>query len=141
MVGQKVGGKAYNLFKEFFLIFLGIAFAGFGLKGFLIPSGFIDGGVTGISLLVHFITPLNLSLLILVINIPFIFLARKQIGKVFALKTFFAIIVLSLSLLWVNYPVITLDKLLVAIFGGFFLGAGIGLSVRGGGVLDGTEIL
>lgn len=141
MVGQKVGGKAYNLFKEFFLIFLGIASAGFGLKGFLIPSGFIDGGVTGISLLVHFITPLNLSLLILVINLPFIFLARRQIGKVFALKTFFAIIVLSLSLLWINYPIITLDKVLVAIFGGFFLGAGIGLSVRGGSVLDGTEIL
>jgi uncharacterized membrane-anchored protein YitT (DUF2179 family) len=141
MIGQKVGSKAYNLFKEFFLIFLGIASAGFGLKGFLIPSGFIDGGVTGISLLVHFITPLNLSLLILVINLPFIFLARKQIGKVFALKTLFAIIVLSLSLIWINYPIITLDKVLVAIFGGFFLGAGIGLSVRGGSVLDGTEIL
>jgi uncharacterized membrane-anchored protein YitT (DUF2179 family) len=141
MVVKKGGGKAYNLFKEFFLIFLGIASAGFGLKGFLIPSGFIDGGVTGISLLIHFITPLNLSLLILIINLPFIFLARKQIGKVFALKTLFAIIVLSLSLLWINYPIITLDKVLVAIFGGFFLGAGIGLSVRGGSVLDGTEIL
>jgi uncharacterized membrane-anchored protein YitT (DUF2179 family) len=80
-------------------------------------------------------------LLVFVINLPFIFLARKQIGKIFAVKTFFAVIVLSLSLLWINYPIITLDKLLVAIFGGFLLGAGIGLSVRGGSVLDGTEIL
>jgi uncharacterized membrane-anchored protein YitT (DUF2179 family) len=141
MFKKKSGTKAYNLIKEFFLILIGITLAGFGLKGFLIPSGFIDGGVTGISLLVHFLTPINLSLLILVINLPFIFLARKQIGKIFAIKTFFAIIVLSLSLLWINYPVITLDKLLVAIFGGFLLGAGIGLSVRGGSVLDGTEIL
>jgi uncharacterized membrane-anchored protein YitT (DUF2179 family) len=140
---NKKRGKfiTFNLLKEFFLIFVGIGLAGFGLKGFLIPSGFIDGGVTGISLLIHFLTPINLSLLIFIINLPFIFLARKQIGKTFALKTFFAIIVLSLSLLWINYPIITLDKLLVAIFGGFLLGAGIGLSVRGGSVLDGTEIL
>lgn len=131
----------FKSFKEFFLILVGIGLAGFGLKGFLIPSGFIDGGVTGISLLIHFLTPLNLSLLIFVINIPFIFLAMKQIGKAFAIKTFLAIIVLSLSLLFINYPIITLDRILVAIFGGFLLGAGIGLSVRGGSVLDGTEVL
>jgi uncharacterized membrane-anchored protein YitT (DUF2179 family) len=138
---KKRGVNIFNVLKEFFLILVGIGLAGFGLKGFLIPSGFIDGGVTGISLLIHFLTPLNLSLLIFVINIPFILLARKQIGKIFAIKTFFAIVVLSLSLLWINYPIITLDKLLVAVFGGFLLGAGIGLSVRGGSVLDGTEIL
>jgi len=138
---KRTGIITFDSLKEFFLILVGILLAGFGLKGFLIPSGFIDGGVTGISLLIHFLTPINLSLLIFVINLPFIFLARKQIGKVFAIKTFFAIIVLSLSLLWINYPIITLDKILVAIFGGFLLGAGIGLSVRGGSVLDGTEIL
>src|SRR4030042_5795421 len=130
------GFITFNLLKEFFLILLGILSAGFGLKGFLIPNGFIDGGVTGVSLLIHFLTPLNLSLLIFVINLPFIFLARKQIGKIFAIKTFFAILLLSLSLLWINYPIITLDKILVAVFGGFLLGAGIGLSVRGGSVLD-----
>jgi uncharacterized membrane-anchored protein YitT (DUF2179 family) len=142
MFSKKRWGKnTFNTLKEFFLILVGIGLAGFGLKGFLIPSGFIDGGVTGISLLIHFLTPLSISLLILVINIPFIILARKQIGKIFAIKTFFAIVVLSLSLLWINYPIITSDKLLVAVFGGFLLGAGIGLSVRGGSVLDGTEIL
>jgi len=138
---KRVRFITFNIIKEFFLILVGIGLAGFGLKGFLIPSGFIDGGVTGISLLIHFLTPINLSLLILAINLPFIFLAKKQIGKIFAIKTFFAIVALSLSLLWIKYPIITLDKLLVAIFGGFLLGAGIGLSVRGGSVLDGTEIL
>ena len=138
---KRNGINIFRLIKEFFFIIVGIGLAGFGLKGFLIPSGFIDGGVTGISLLIHFLTPLNLSLLILVINLPFILLARKQIGKVFAIKTFIAIILLSVSLLFIKYPIITLDKLLVAIFGGFLLGAGIGLSVRGGSVLDGTEVL
>lgn len=133
--------SVFNAFKEFFFILVGIGFAGFALKGFLIPAGFIDGGVTGISLLVHFLTPLSISFLLFVINLPFIFLARKQIGKTFAIKTFFAIVVLSLCLHFINYPIITEDKLLVAVFGGFLLGAGIGFSVRGGSVLDGTEIL
>lgn len=133
--------RGFVFLKEFFLILVGIALAGFGLKGFLIPAGFIDGGVTGISLLIHFLTPLNISLLLFIINLPFIFLARKQIGKTFAIKTFFAIILLAISLHWINYPIITHDKLLVAVFGGFLLGAGIGFSVRGGSVLDGTEIL
>lgn len=133
--------ETFNLAKELLLIAVGVALAGFGLEGFLIPNGFIDGGVTGISLLVSFLTPASLSLAILIINLPFIFLARSQIGKVFAIKTFFAILVLSASLIFIQYPVITSDKLLVAIFGGFLLGAGIGFSVRGGSVLDGTEIL
>jgi uncharacterized membrane-anchored protein YitT (DUF2179 family) len=142
MFSKKRGySSVFNFFKEFFFIFVGIGFAGFALKGFLIPAGFIDGGVTGISLLVHFLTPMSISFLIFVINLPFIFLARKQIGKIFAIKTFFAIIVLSVSLNFINYPIITHDKLLVAVFGGFLLGAGIGFSVRGGSVLDGTEIL
>ncbi len=133
--------SVFNAIKEFFFIIIGIGFAGFALKGFLIPAGFIDGGVTGISLLVHFLTPLSISFLLFIINLPFIFLARKQIGKIFAIKTFFAIILLSVSLHFINYPIITHDKLLVAVFGGFLLGAGIGFSVRGGSVLDGTEIL
>lgn len=131
----------FRIFKEYFLIVLGIGAAGFGLKGFLIPNGFIDGGITGVSLLAHFLTHIPLYYLIFIINIPFFFLARYQISKSFAMKTLVAIIGLSLALLFVRYPVITSDKLLVSIFGGFLLGAGIGLSVRGGSVLDGTEVL
>jgi uncharacterized membrane-anchored protein YitT (DUF2179 family) len=127
--------------KSFLLIILGIFSASFGLKGFLLPNQFIDGGVTGISLLVTFTTKLPLSFLIFIINVPFIILAFSQISRVFAIKTFIAIIGLSVVLAVVNFPVITHDKLLIAIFGGLFLGAGVGLSVRGGSVLDGTEIL
>ncbi|MEK6917338.1 MAG: YitT family protein [Nanoarchaeota archaeon] len=131
----------FNTIKEYFLIILGIAAAGFGLKGFLIPNGFIDGGITGVSLLVSFLTPISVSILIFLFNLPFIYLAIKQISKNFAIKTFVAIMGLSLCLVFVNYPVITSDKILVAVFGGFLLGAGVGLSVRGGSVLDGTEVL
>lgn len=141
MVLKKGALFIFRLIKEYFLIFFGVAVAGFGLEGFLIPNGFIDGGITGISLLISFISPLSFSLLIFLINIPFFFLARKQIGKTFAIKTGLAIVALSLCLVFIDYPVITSDKFLVAIFGGFLLGAGVGLSVRGGGVLDGTETL
>ncbi len=124
-----------------FLITLGIFSASFGLKGFLLPNHFIDGGVTGISLLLSITTKLPLSILIFAINIPFIILAYFQISRTFALKTFLAIVGLAVVLAVVEFPIITYDKLLIAIFGGIFLGAGVGLSVRGGSVLDGTEIL
>lgn len=127
--------------KSILLIILGIFSASFGLKGFLIPNHFIDGGVTGISLLISFSSEIPLSLLIFIINVPFIILGFSQISKTFAIKALAAIAGLSLVLATVNFPVITHDKLLIAIFGGIFLGAGVGLSVRGGGVLDGTEIL
>ncbi len=130
-----------HLLKDTLLISIGIISAGFGLKGFLLPNNFIDGGVTGISLLTAAITKFSFPILIVVINIPFIILGFNQISKTFAIKSILAIIGLAVVLATVNYPIITSDKLLVAAFGGFFLGAGIGLSIRGGGVLDGTEVL
>ena len=127
--------------KSIIFITLGIFSASFGLKGFLIPNQFIDGGVTGISLLISFSSKIPLPLLIFIINVPFIILGFSQISKYFAIKALVAIAGLSLVLAFIDFPVITHDKLLIAIFGGMFLGAGVGLSVRGGGVLDGTEIL
>jgi uncharacterized membrane-anchored protein YitT (DUF2179 family) len=127
--------------KDLFLLALGIMLAGFGLKGFLLPSGFIDGGTMGLSLLLSDLLNLPLPVLLLLINIPFIFLGYRSIGKEFAIKTALGIIGLALVTGLVSFPVITADKLLVSVFGGFFLGAGIGLSMRGGGVLDGTEVL
>jgi uncharacterized membrane-anchored protein YitT (DUF2179 family) len=124
-----------------FLIMLGISSAGFGLKGFLIPNSFIDGGVTGISLLTEQVTGIPLSILLVIINLPFIIVGYSQISKAFAVKSVTAIVGLALVVYFVPYPVITTDKLLIAIFGGFFLGLGIGLSVRGGAVIDGTEVL
>jgi len=132
---------ATHLLKDTLLISIGIISAGFGLKGFLLPNNFIDGGVIGISLLTTEITKFPLPILIVAINIPFIVLGYTQISKSFAIKSILAIIGLAVVLATVNYPIITADKLLVAVFGGFFLGAGIGFSIRGGGVLDGTEVL
>ncbi len=130
-----------NYLKDLFLITLGIFSASFGFKGFLLTNHFIDGGATGISLLISALTPLPLYLLIIAVNLPFIILAFKVVGKQFAIKTALAIAGLSLVLATVTFPNVTDDSLLVAIFGGFFLGAGIGFSIRGGAVIDGTEVL
>jgi uncharacterized membrane-anchored protein YitT (DUF2179 family) len=127
--------------KDFFFISLGVMSAAFGLKSFLLPNGFLDGGAVGISLLTNIITRVDLSYLIVIINIPFIFLGYTQISKLFALKTLAAIFALALCIAFVNFPLVTNDKLLISFFGGFFLGLGIGLSIRGGSVLDGTEVL
>lgn len=127
--------------KSFFLISFGILFAGFGLKGFLLPNYFVDGGATGISLLIAELTGYHLSILLIIINLPFFFLGYFQIGKQFAIKCVLSIFGLALVVYFIQYPVITSDKLLIAVFGGIFLGGGIGLSVRGGAVLDGTEVL
>lgn len=122
------------------LIVIGILSAGLGLKGFLLSSHFIDGGVTGVSMLLANVMRWPLSILILVINLPFIVLAYRQVGIVFALKSTLAIGGLSACLAFIHYPDVTSDRLLTAVFGGFFIGAGIGLAIRGGAVLDGTEI-
>lgn len=140
-MSRKPRDKKLQLLKELFLISCGIVSACFGLKSFLMPTGFIDGGVTGISLLLSRITPLKLHYLILVINIPFIILGYHQIGKRFALKTSCAILVLALMIAFAPFQPITHDKLLIAFFGGLFLGGGIGLAMRGGCVIDGTEVL
>jgi uncharacterized membrane-anchored protein YitT (DUF2179 family) len=122
------------------LIVLGIFSAAFGLKGFLMSSHFIDGGVTGVSMLLSNVLGWQLAILIPLINLPFIAVAYRQIGRGFALRSVLAIAGLSLCLALVKFPDVTPDKLLTAVFGGFFIGAGIGLAIRGGAVLDGTEI-
>lgn len=124
-----------------FLILAGILSASFGLKSFLLSNGFIDGGITGISLLVSAVTGWDLPILIVLLNIPFILVGYSQIGKNFVIKTAIGILGLALCIATINYQVMTTDKLLVSVFGGFFLGAGIGLTMRGGGVIDGTEVM
>lgn len=128
-------------FRNSLFILVGILLAGFGLESFLLPNNFIDGGVTGISMLVSSVTGLPLSTLIVVLNLPFFVLGLNQVNRNFAFKTLFAVLGLALCLSFVPYPILTSDKLLVAVFGGTFLGAGIGFAIRGGGVLDGTEVL
>lgn len=130
-----------NTIKDIFLITIGICSASFGLKAFLLTNHFIDGGATGISLLLSALTGIPLYLLVICVNIPFVILAYNVIGKQFAYKTGLAITGLSIVLATVSFPTITNDNTLVAIFGGFFLGAGIGFAIRGGAVIDGTEVL
>lgn len=130
-----------RVIKDTLFISLGIMSATFGLKGFLLPDGFLDGGAVGISLLINATTGINLSYLIVLINIPFILIGYTQVSKIFAVKTLAAIVALAICVAIFDFPVITHDKLLISFFGGFFLGLGIGLSIRGGSVLDGTEVL
>jgi uncharacterized membrane-anchored protein YitT (DUF2179 family) len=142
--------KAYHEFKitvvdflrDLLFISLGILSATFGLKGFLIPNNFIDGGATGIALLIRQLTGAKLGLMLVLVNIPFLLLGLGVIGRTFAIKASLAIAGLALMAAFMNFgKPVTDDKLLVAVFGGFFLGAGIGLTIRGGAVIDGTEVV
>jgi uncharacterized membrane-anchored protein YitT (DUF2179 family) len=122
------------------LIAAGILSAGLGLHGFLLPSNLIDGGVTGVSMLLSKVIGWPLAVLIPLVNLPFVFVGYQNLGKAFAVRSSLAIGGLALALAFIHFPVITNDRVLDAVFGGFFLGAGIGLAVRGSAVLDGTEI-
>ena len=122
------------------LILAGILSAGLGIHGFLLPSGLIDGGVTGISMLLSRVSGWPLAVLLPVVNFPFIIVGYRQLGVAFSVRGALAIAGLALALAFIHFPVVTNDLVLDAVFGGFFLGAGIGLAVRGGAVLDGTEI-
>lgn len=127
--------------KDFLLILTGILCASLGLKGFLLPNQLIDGGAAGVSIMLSLLTQWPIALFIVLVNAPFILLGAKVVSREFAIKTALAIGGLALALMLIPFPQITQEKLLVAAFGGFFLGAGIGLSIRGGGVIDGTEVL
>jgi uncharacterized membrane-anchored protein YitT (DUF2179 family) len=127
--------------KDTVYIIAGILFCSFALKSFLVPNSFFDGGVTGISLLIHELYHFNIAYVIIIANIPLIIVGAFQVNNAFAIRTFIAIIGLGLCLLYIPYEQITSDKLLVSIFGGVFMGIGVGLAIRGGCALDGIEVL
>jgi uncharacterized membrane-anchored protein YitT (DUF2179 family) len=122
------------------MIAVGILSAAMGLKGFLLSSNFIDGGVTGVSMLLAKTTRLPLAMWLPLINLPFVAVAYRQMGIAFAVRSACAIAGLAAALALIPFPDVTPDLVLTAVFGGFFLGAGIGLAMRAGAVLDGTEI-
>jgi uncharacterized membrane-anchored protein YitT (DUF2179 family) len=130
-----------HLVRDSFFIILGVLSASFGLRGFLLPNMFIDGGAMGISLIIAELSEIPLSILIIGVNLPFILLGFSTISRQFALKSIIAIVLLAVTVHFIPFPVITDDKLLISVFGGFFLGLGIGLAIRGGSVIDGTEVL
>ena len=127
--------------KSGLMILAGVGMAAIGLKGFLLPNHFLDGGAMGVSLLLNKMYSIDLSYLIVLVNLPFILLGAKQISWEFAIKSVLAIVALSVLVHVLQFEPVTTDKLLISIFGGFFLGAGIGLTIRGGAVIDGTEVL
>ncbi len=126
---------------DIILVLLGILSATIGLKGFLLPNGFYDGGAMGIALLLDHFVRGDLALYIILINIPFVLIGIKQISWAFAIRSAVAIFMLAMSVHFLEIPTFTHDKILISIFGGVFLGMGIGLSMRGGSVIDGTEVL
>ena len=138
---KKTSIEFKHIIRDYFFILMGISSACVGLNGFLLPNSFIDGGVTGISLIVTELSNFSFSIILIAINLPFIIIGYSTISKQFAFKSLVAISFLALIVHFVSLPTITDDKLLIAVFGGFFLGLGIGLAIRGGAVIDGTEVL
>jgi uncharacterized membrane-anchored protein YitT (DUF2179 family) len=133
--------KAKLAQRTFFIIF-GAILMGVGIEEFLVPNKILDGGIVGISIILSHLTGVKLGIFIFVLNIPFFFIGYKQIGKTFALSTLLGIAVLSLTTtLLHNVPVFTEDLLLATVFGGIVLGVGVGIVIRYGGSLDGTEIM
>jgi len=127
--------------KNLLLIFLGTSLAVLAMKGFMIPNRFMDGGITGISILLHEIFNINISFLVIILNVLFVYLGYKRIGKTFAVQTCIAVLLLSVGLVFIDINPITRDKLLIAIFGGILMGTGVGLVIRGGAVIDGAEVI
>ena len=127
--------------RNLLLLLLGASLAVLAMKGFMIPNHFLDGGITGISILLHEIFHINISFLVIILNVVFIYLGYKRIGKTFAIQTSIAVALLAIGLLFIEIRPITNDKLLIAIFGGILMGTGVGLVIRGGGVIDGAEVI
>lgn len=139
---QHKGITKTKLAKRILFIILGAVLMGVGIEEFLVPNRILDGGIVGISIILSHLTGWRLGLFIFVLNIPFFFIGYKQIGKTFALSTLLGITVLSLTTSFLHeVPVFTEDLLLATVFGGIVLGAGVGIVIRYGGSLDGTEIL
>jgi uncharacterized membrane-anchored protein YitT (DUF2179 family) len=128
-------------FKNLFQIILGTSLATLAMKGFMLPNNFMDGGVTGISILLHETFKINIGFVFVIFNAAFIYMGYKKIGKTFAIQTIFTVLLFSLGLIFVHIAPITTDKLLIAIFGGILIGMGGGLVIRGGAVLDGFEVI
>lgn len=133
--------KAIDYFFEYFQIFVGIVLTSLGLKAFLLPNGFLDGGVTGIALLVKTQVDINMSYLLVLFSIPFLILGYFTVSKRIVIKSIISILGLALFIHFENFQTITNDKLLISIFGGLLVGSGIGIAIRNGSVLDGSEIL
>jgi uncharacterized membrane-anchored protein YitT (DUF2179 family) len=120
---------------------VGVFIAVVALQGFMVPNKFLDGGVTGIVILLVDLVDVPIGLLLLIINLPFLFMGYRKIGKTFAIHALIAVVLMAVLMHIVQVPVVTTDRVLIAVFGGFLIGLGIGLVIRGGGVIDGLEVV
>jgi len=138
---DRIDWKHVWSFKNLLHIIAGSGLAVLAMKGFMIPNRFLDGGMTGIAILLHEMFHINISILVIALNLVFIYLGYRNIGKTFAVQTTIAVLILSVGLLFIDINPITTDKLLIAIFGGILMGSGVGVVIRGGGVIDGAEVI
>ncbi|MGY6742758.1 MAG: YitT family protein [Cecembia sp.] len=138
---KKISWKSVFSLRSLTFTVLGVALAIIGLQGFMVPNNFLDGGVTGISILVKGFADIHISILLIVFNIPFLILGFRKISKTFGIQATLAVLLLAVGMYFIQIPVFTSDKVLIAVFGGFFIGLGIGFVIRGGGVIDGLEVI
>lgn len=138
---ESVDWKAVFDPMSLFLILLGVICAAVALEAFMLPNKFLDGGVTGISIIVNLAFNVNLNILLILINLPFLWVAWKKIGKTFTVQSALSIFLLIVTLEFLEIPAVTQDRFLIAVFGGVLMGTGIGLIIRGGGLIDGFEVI
>ena len=139
--GDQIEWNQVMNLKNFLHLLIGTSIAVVAMKGFMIPNRFLDGGITGISILLHEIFHINISFLVIILNVLFVYLGYRRIGKNFAVQTSIAVLLLAIGLVFIDINPITRDKLLIAIFGGILMGTGVGLVIREGGVIDGAEVI
>jgi uncharacterized membrane-anchored protein YitT (DUF2179 family) len=120
---------------------VGVALAAIALEAFMLPNKFLDGGVTGIAILINLQFGINLNLLLFLLNVPFLIMGYKKIGKTFAVQATISVFLLIIILELMHMEPVTNDKVLIAVFGGFLMGTGIGFIIRGGGLIDGFEVI
>jgi len=138
---NKIDWKTILSVQSIFYTVLGLFISVVALKGFMIPNSFLDGGVTAISILVNKVFKIHMSILLIVFNLPFLVIGYQKLGKTFIVQSSIAILIMAALMYFVNIPTVTEDKVLIAVFGGFLMGLGIGLVIRGGAVIDGLEII
>ena len=138
---NSINWKKIFCFKNIALNLVGVVLITLALKGFMIPNKFLDGGIIGISILVHEITKWPFGVLVLVLNIPFLFIGKRMLGKTFAFQSLLTFVLIAVSMTFLDVDPVTSDPLLIALFGGCLIGVGMGLCIRSGSTADGVEIL
>ncbi|MGL2994539.1 YitT family protein [Flavobacterium sp. TSSA_36] len=140
-ISKTIDWKEIFHLKNIILNLIGVAFIILALKGFMIPNKFLDGGVIGISILIHEVTHWPFGILVLLLNVPFLFLGHRLLGITFAVQSLITFLLIAFGMTFFHFDAVTSDPLLIALFGGCLIGVGMGLCIRSGAVADGIEIL